>query len=278
MLKFKCKILNLNIFIKYLTIKFIIMSVQVRKINEKNYYIEKISNLLIKLEINWNPQKEEYLLAFIHRSLVNERSDFSKNHNERLEFLWDAVLELCITKHLYNDYPETPEWELTDFRSSLVKWKNLAKISKEIWLNDYMILWKWEELWWWRDNDYLLANCLEAFIWAIYLDLWFEEAEKFVLKYIYSSLNSIINNDLLKDYKSILQEYTQRVFFITPEYKVIKEEWLDHEKNYTSWVYLNELLIWTWNWSSKKKSQEDAAKNAFLNKENINLKKKNFKS
>lgn len=249
------------------------MVIQLRKINDKNYYLEKISKLLEKLWIKTS-NYENYLLAFIHRSLVNERPDFSKNHNERLEFLWDAVLELAITKHLYNDYPETPEWELTDYRSSVVKWKNLAKISKELWLNEYIILWRWEELWWWRENDYLLANCLEAFLWALYLDLWFIEAEKFVLKYIYTSLKEILNNDELKDYKSLLQEYTQRVFLITPEYKVLDESGLDHEKNYLSWVFLWETMIWKWNWSSKKKSQESAARDAFLNKENIILPKK----
>lgn len=248
------------------------MNIQIRKLQTPEFYKEKIEDLLKKL---WIKEKDLniYLLSFIHRSLVNERPDFSTQHNERLEFLWDAVLELSITKHLYNDFPETPEWQLTDYRSSLVKWKNLAKVAKDLWLDEYLILWRWEELWWWRNNDYLLANCVEAFIWAIYLDVWLEEAEDFIIKNIYKNLESIINNDELKDYKSILQEYTQRVFFITPEYKVLNESWPDHEKNYESWVYLWNTCIWKWNWTSKKKSQEDAAKNAFLNKENIILNK-----
>lgn len=244
--------------------------VPTKKLIENEIYINKITNLLNKLDIIPS-EFNNYLLAFVHRSLVNEKPDLSAEHNERLEFLWDAVLELVITHKLFLDYPNKPEWDLTDYRSSIVKWKHLANIAKTLWFNEYLILWKWEELGWWRNNDYLLANCVESFIWAIYLDLWYEEAQKFILKYIYSNLENIINNDLLKDYKSLLQEYTQRVFNITPEYRVLDESWLDHEKNYKSWVFLLNTIIWNWNGSSKKKSQEDAAKDAFLNKEEIKI-------
>jgi len=239
---------------------------------ENEIYITKITKLLQTLQIFPN-SLNNYLLAFVHRSLVNEKPDLSKEHNERLEFLWDSVLELVITHKLFLDYPQKTEWELTDYRSAIVKWKNLADIAKKLWFQEQLILWKWEELGWWREKDYLLANSVEAFIWALYLDLWYEEAKKFILEKIYSKLENIINSDLLKDYKSILQEYTQRVFLITPEYRVLQESWADHEKNYLSWVFLHDTMIWTWNWSSKKKSQEDAAKNAFLNKENIRLTK-----
>lgn len=244
--------------------------VPTKKLFENELYINKIIKLLDSLDIVPN-EFNNYLLAFVHRSLVNEKPDLSPEHNERLEFLWDAVLELVITSKLFVDYPKKPEWELTDYRSSIVKWKHLADVAKKLWFSEQLILWKWEELWWWRTNEYLLANCVEAFIWAIYLDLWYDEAKNFILKHIYSNLEGIISNDLLKDYKSLLQEFTQRVFLITPEYRVLEESWLDHAKNYLSWVFLWETLIWSWNWSSKKKSQEDAAKNAFLNKDNIKL-------
>lgn len=242
-----------------------------KKLNENEIYVNKIVKLLEKLDIIPNSY-DNYLLAFVHRSLVNEKPDLSAEHNERLEFLWDAVLELVITSKLFIDYKDKPEWELTDYRSSIVKWKHLSDVARNLWFPEYLILWKWEELGWWRNNDYLLANSVEAFIWALYLDLWYEEAKKFILENIYSNLESIINSDNLKDYKSLLQEYTQRVFLITPEYKVLEETWADHNKNYLSWVFLREVLIWTWNGSSKKKSQEGAAKDAFLNKENIKLK------
>lgn len=245
--------------------------VPTKRLIENEIYINKIIKLLDSLDIVPN-EFDNYLLAFVHRSLVNEKPDLSREHNERLEFLWDAVLELSITSKLFLDYPTKPEWDLTDYRSSIVKWKHLANVAKTLWFPEYLILWKWEELWWWRNNDYLLANSVEAFIWALYIDLGYVEAEKFVLKHIYSNLEWIISNDLLKDYKSLLQEYTQSVFNITPEYRVLEDSWLDHDKNYLSWVFLHELMIWSWNWSSKKKSQEDAAKNAFLNKENIKIK------
>lgn len=245
--------------------------VPTKKLFENEIYINKIIKLLEKLDIIPNSY-DNYLLAFVHRSLVNEKPDLSPEHNERLEFLWDAVLELVITSKLFIDYSDKPEGELTDYRSSIVKWKHLADVAKTLWFQEQLILWKWEELGWGRNNDYLLANSVEAFIWALYLDLWYDEAQKFILKNIYSNLESIINSDNLKDYKSLLQEYTQRVFLITPEYRVLEETWADHNKNYLSWVFLREVLIWTWNGTSKKKSQEDAAKDAFLNKENIKLK------
>lgn len=246
--------------------------VPTKKLTQNEIYIDKINKLLKKLSII--PKSlDNYLLAFVHRSLVNEKPDLSNEHNERLEFLWDAVLELIITSHLYKDYPQIQEWELTDYRSSIVKWKHLANVAKILWFPEYLILWKWEDLSWWREKEYILANTLEAFIWALYIDLWYGEVEKFVLKHIYSNLELIINNELLKDYKSLFQEYTQRVFNITPEYRVLEESWLDHEKNYFSWAYLHNTIVWNWNGTSKKKSQEDAAKNAFLKKEKIKINK-----
>lgn len=242
-----------------------------KKLFENELYITKIEKLLFSLDIQ-PISHNSYLLAFVHRSLVNEKPDLSSEHNERLEFLWDAVLELVITSKLFQDYPDKPEGQLTDYRSSIVKWKHLADVARRLWFPEYLILGKWEELGWGRNNDYLLANCVEAFIWAIYIDVWYEKAQEFILEHIYSHLEGIINNDLLKDHKSLLQEYTQRVFYITPEYRVLEESGLDHEKNYLSWVFLGETMIGSGNGSSKKKSQEDAATNAFLNKESIDKK------
>jgi len=142
-----------------------------KKAIENEVYIDKISKLLNNLDLEYN-DISLYILAFIHRSIVNEKPDFTPEHNERLEFLWDAVLELIITDHLYKNFPDKTEGELTDIRSALVRWRNLANISKKLWFSEHLILWKGEELWWGKDNDYLLANVVEAVIWAIYLDLW----------------------------------------------------------------------------------------------------------
>lgn len=225
---------------------------------------DKISVILNELNVKYN-DISLYVLAFIHRSIVNERSDFAPEHNERLEFLWDAVLELSITKNLYNHFPTKPEGELTDIRSALVRWTNLAKVAKNLGLPEYLLLWKWEEMSWWRTNDYLLANVVEALLGAIYLDLGMEVASEFVNKYIYVTLDDILKNNKTKDHKTIIQEYAQAEFEITPTYKIHSEEWPDHDKIFEVWVYLHDKHVWTWKGSSKKKAQESAA-NDWYNK------------
>jgi len=235
-----------------------------KKAIENEVYIDKISKLLNNLDLEYN-DISLYILAFIHRSIVNEKPDFTPEHNERLEFLWDAVLELIITDHLYKNFPDKTEGELTDIRSALVRWRNLANISKKLWFSEHLILWKGEELWWGKDNDYLLANVVEAVIWAIYLDLWIEIVKDFIEKHIYSTLDQILENNLTKDFKTLVQEYAQEQFDITPHYEVIEETWPDHDKNFTVWIYLNKKKIWKWNGSSKKKAQESAAEHWYNN-------------
>ena len=236
----------------------------IKKAIENDALINKFSTFLKKLEINYK-DISIYILAFIHRSIVNERPDFAPEHNERLEFLWDAVLELIITNNLFKKFPQKTEWELTDIRSAIVRWSNLAKIAKNIWLDEYLLLWKWEEMWGWRENEYLLANVVETLLWAIYSDLWFTEAKIFVNKYIYPSLQEILKNNLTKDYKTIIQEFAQAKYDITPTYNILDESWPDHDKNFIVWIYLNEKIIWKWEWSSKKKAQEKAAENWYSN-------------
>lgn len=233
-----------------------------KKAIENEIYKEKVSWILTKLNI---PVQDIslYILAFIHRSLVNERNDFAPEHNERLEFLWDAVLELVITRELYLHFPEKQEGELTDYRSALVRGKNLASVAKELSFSEYLLLGKWEEKSGWRHKDYILANTVEAFIGAIYLDCGLEIAQKFILDYIYSTLSKILDEKLFKDYKTLLQEFTQAKFDITPHYSVHSEQGPDHEKLFEIWVYLWEKCIGIGIWSSKKKWQESAAENAY---------------
>lgn len=234
-----------------------------KKAIENEVQIKKIWNLLEVLNIKYK-NISFYILAFIHRSIVNERPDFTPNHNERLEFLWDAVLELAITDNLYRDYPKKTEWELTDIRSAIVRWRNLSEVAKKLKFSEYLLLWKWEEKWWWRENDYLLANVVESVIWAIYLDLWLTEARNFINTHIYTCVDKIVKFNLIKDFKTSVQEYAQAYCDITPYYDVISEEWLDHDKIFTVWIYFWEKLMWIWLWSSKKKAQEKAAENAYL--------------
>jgi len=233
-----------------------------QKAVESQALIEKVEKLLAELDIK-HKTISHYILAFIHRSVVNEKPDYAPEHNERLEFLWDAVLELTITNNLYRDYPKKTEWELTDIRSALVRWTNLAKIAKNLDFSQYLVLGKWEEMTGWRKNDYLLANVVEAFLWAIYIDLWIDTATNFVNQHIYPTINDILEKNLTKDYKTTIQEYAQAEHEITPSYKVLSESGLDHDKTFEVWVYLNDKLIWKWVWSSKKKAQEKAAENWF---------------
>ena len=227
------------------------------------YYREKSAKLLKKLNIEYK-DIWLYVLCFIHRSIVNEKPDIAPDHNERLEFLWDAVLELVITDKLYREFPEKTEWDLTDIRSALVRWKNLALIARKLGFSEYLLLGKWEEKTWGRENDYILANTVEAFIGAIYLDLWFEYASKFIIEHIYSTLPNILQNNLTKDFKTLFQELAQADYEITPEYKLISHSWPDHDKKFEVGAYIWEKSFWVWIWSSKKKAQEDAARVAYL--------------
>ncbi len=253
---------------------FIIEPVIVTKAIENQDCIYKVSELLSRLNISHNTISH-FIQAFIHRSIVNERPEFAPEHNERLEFLWDAVLELVITDNLYKQFLHKSEWELTDIRSALVRGKNLARISKDLWFQEYLLLWNGEEMWWWRQNEYLLANALEAFLWAIYVDSWLEESRKFINTYVYPTLQFIIENNLFKDFKSLIQEYSQATYDITPTYEVISETWPDHDKVFVTGVYIWEHKVGDWQGSSKKKSQESAAENGYLQKEQWNITPKN---
>lgn len=241
-----------------------------RKLTENPEVINKFEFFLKELWIEYK-DINLYILAFVHRSFVNEQADLASNHNERLEFLWDAVLELVITSSLYRDFPEKAEWELTDLRSWLVRWRNLAIVARKLNFSSYLVLWKWEHKSWWRENDYILANTVEAVIWAIYEDLWMDTASYFIKSHIYSTLDDLIDNSLIKDYKSLLQEYSQSEYWITPVYKVLEEIWPDHDKMFIVWVFLWDIQIWKWDGSSKKKAQEDAASNSYEDKNNWNI-------
>ncbi|MDD3646027.1 MAG: ribonuclease III [Candidatus Gracilibacteria bacterium] len=233
-----------------------------KKAIESDYEIEKVSKLLIELGIDFK-NISIYILAFIHRSIVNERNDYTPEHNERLEFLGDAVLELVITDELFRDFPDKPEGDLTDIRSAIVRGKNLACVAKELNFQNYLFLGKGEEKTGGRDNDYILANTLEAFIGALYVDLGYIPAKEFILKHIYVTLEDIFEKKLTKDFKTLFQEFAQAKYDITPSYQVLKEEGPDHNKNFEVGIFLDEKQVGTGLGSSKKKAQEAAAKDAY---------------
>jgi len=198
--------------------------------------------------------------AVVHRSYINEHPSFELNHNERLEFLGDAVLEIVVTEYLFFKYPDTPEGDLTNWRASLVNSKMLAQVAGEIGIDDYLYLSKGEA----KDKDskarqYILANAVEALIGAIYLDRGINSAKKFIKQEILSQLSHILANQLYLDPKSKFQEKAQELNGITPHYKVLSETGPDHAKIFQVGLYLEEELIAKGKGSSKQEAQVEAA-------------------
>ncbi|MFA4941122.1 MAG: ribonuclease III [Patescibacteria group bacterium] len=205
--------------------------------------------------------------SVVHRSYLNEHPDFELNHNERLEFLGDAVLEIIVTEYLYYKFPETPEGDLTNWRASLVNAKMLSIIANEIELEDYLFLSKGES----KDKNskarqYILANAVEALIGAIYLDQGTKLAKKFIKNCIISKLDNILENQLYLDPKSKFQEKSQDEFGITPHYKVLSESGPDHSKIFEVGLYLGDELISRGKGSSKQEAQIKAASNGIKKK------------
>jgi ribonuclease-3 len=205
-------------------------------------------------------------LAFIHKSYVNEATEENLESNERLEFLGDAVLELVVTAFLFEKFPEKSEGELTPLRSALVRGKNLTKVAKKIDLGAHLILSKGESTSGGREKEYILANVTEALIGAIFLDLGQPKAELFIHKYILSDLDDIIKNNTYLDSKTLLQEKSQELENVTPEYNLIEDHGPDHSKIFKMGVYLNSELIGTGTGSSKQKAEQDAALDALIKK------------
>ncbi|MEK7672428.1 MAG: ribonuclease III [Patescibacteria group bacterium] len=200
--------------------------------------------------------------AFIHKSYLNEHRNENIESNERLEFLGDAVLELAATRHLYEKYPNQDEGDMTSYRSALVKGKHLAEISIELELGKYLILSNGEEKSGGRSKNYILANALEAYIGAIYLQNGYAIAEKFIDKFILKRLDEIIEKGHHLDAKSQFQEFCQEKEDFTPYYEVMEESGPDHNKNFVMGAYIKTDLIAKGQGSSKQKAEEDAAKNA----------------
>lgn len=199
--------------------------------------------------------------AHVHRSYLNENSDFPLDHNERLEFLGDAVLELVVTEFLYNNYPN-PEGELTNWRAALVNTQMLSKQSRRLGLNDYLYLSRGEAKDTGKARDIILANTFEALIGAIYLDQKYDVAKEFIKKNLLGEIDEILRLKLYMDPKSNLQETTQDKFSITPNYKVEKEWGPDHARQFIVGVYLKDKKIGEGEGSSKHEAQIKAAENA----------------
>ena len=199
--------------------------------------------------------------ALTHRSYLNENPSSVLGHNERLEFLGDAVLELVVTENLYQKFPEKPEGELTSFRAALVNSKMLADVAVEIDINDFLLLSRGEAKDMGRARQYILANAFEALIGAIYLDQGYDTVKNFINNVLITRwLGDVLQNKLYKDPKSFFQEEAQERVGITPTYNVLREWGPDHDKHFVVGVFLGRELVAEGEGPSKQAGQEEAAR------------------
>jgi len=200
--------------------------------------------------------------AFTHRSYLNEHKKTSLPHNERLEFLGDAVLELIITEHLYNKYPHYNEGEMTSLRAAVVNADMLSEVAATLGMNDYLLLSRGEA----KDNGrarrYILANTFEALVGALFLDRGYAVTRDFVAKLIFNLLEDIIKDGLWIDSKSLFQEKAQERLGVTPSYKTVREEGPDHDKSFTVGVYVGAEKIAEGAGKSKQDAEQAAAREA----------------
>jgi len=203
--------------------------------------------------------KDLLIQSVVHRSYLNEHPEYTLDHNERLEFLGDAVIELVITEYLFNTFPN-PEGELTNWRAALVNANMLATVASDMGLEQFLHMSKGEA----KDvagkaRHYILANAIEAVIGALYLDQGYDAAKEFITNYVLVRLEDIIEKKLYKDPKSRFQEISQEREGITPNYKVLEETGPDHAREFIVGVFIGKDMIATGHGMSKQEAQLDAA-------------------
>lgn len=229
---------------------------------------EKKDQLLRYLE-RWGIDTEKiqdfelFLCAFVHKSYA---SDFKEPylHNERLEFVGDAALGAVIAKALFLNFPWMQESTMTLYKIALVREETLAEVAQKIWLNQQIFISKGEEKNKGREKASITSDALEALIGYLYLDMGFDVAEKFVLENIYPKVKEIAKMPV-KSYKTMAQEKVQKEYKVLPTYKNFEKE-VDNKWNvllYAAEIWAGEVYLATWEWTNKKKAQEDAAKNYY---------------
>ncbi|MCB9814204.1 ribonuclease III [Candidatus Nomurabacteria bacterium] len=206
------------------------------------------------------------LSAVTHRSYLNEHREATWDHNERLEFLGDAVLELVVTDFLYKKYLEKPEGELTAVRAALVNTVSLAQVSEQLGINEYLLMSKGEAKDVGRARQYILANAFEACIGAIYLDQGYETAKEFIAGHLFAKTENIVHKRLWQDAKSRFQELAQEHSSITPTYETINQVGPDHDRVFTVGVYLKSELVAEGQGRSKQEAEQQAAEKAVIAK------------
>lgn len=203
------------------------------------------------------------ITALTHRSYVNEHKKSVNEHNERLEFLGDAVLELSVTDFLFNNHNE-PEGILTSWRSSLVRTESIGEAGDKLGYESLLRMSRGEKNGSQRARQQILANAFEAVIGAIYLERGYADADAFIQKHILSKLDSILESGSWRDPKSHLQEVSQRIDGHTPAYKVLEEVGPDHDKVFTLGVFVGDKLMGKGTGPSKQHAQQEAAKAALI--------------
>ncbi|TSC55189.1 MAG: hypothetical protein LiPW30_655 [Parcubacteria group bacterium LiPW_30] len=218
-----------------------------------------------KVNVNF---KDKNLLkqAFIHRSYLNENPKVGIHHNERLEFLGDAVLELITTNYLYKNYPDKNEGDLTSYRAALVNAVTLSMVSEKLGMNDFLLLSKGESKDIGKARQDILANTFESFLGALYLDQGYEKSNDFVEEFLFPEMKEILEKGSWRDAKSVFQEKAQEHFGITPVYKVLSESGPDHDKRFTVGVFLSKELIVDGSGKSKQEAEQKAAEGALKKK------------
>ncbi|HFC10744.1 MAG TPA: ribonuclease III [Candidatus Kaiserbacteria bacterium] len=197
--------------------------------------------------------------ALTHRSYLNENVSVTGHHNERLEFLGDAVLELATTSFLFKKFPEKQEGDLTAYRAALVNTQSLAESSEALGVNDMLLLSKGEAKDNGRARQIILANAFEAITGAVYIDQGYDSAERFIATNIYPKIDAVVENRLWQDAKSRFQETAQEHRGVTPSYQILHEEGPDHDKCFTIGVFLGSEQISEGAGKSKQEAEQSAA-------------------
>ncbi len=198
-------------------------------------------------------------IAVTHRSFLNENRNVGHDHNERLEFLGDAVLELVVTDFLFKEYPQKAEGELTAIRAALVNTNMLSETASRLGINDFMRLSRGEAKDTGRARQYILANAFEAVVGALYLDQGYACAKDFIARELLPRTEDIVAKRLWQDAKSRFQEKAQEVFGKTPTYKTLKEEGPDHDRTFTIGVFVGDEQIAQGIGRSKQEGEQAAA-------------------
>lgn len=203
--------------------------------------------------------------ALTHRSYLNEHKEYQHAHNERLEFLGDAVLELVVTRYLF-DHFNNPEGELTSFRAALVNGDMLGKIGYDLGVEKFLLMSRGESKDTGRARNYLVANAMESIIGALYMDQGYDAAKAFIEKWIISHMDEVLAQGLYTDPKSRFQELAQEKTGVTPGYRVLKEWGPDHDRHFIAGVFLGEELVAEGEGISKQDAQREAAKQGLIKK------------